>query len=299
MSKEFYSVKEFAKILGMSTDRIYEYLRADYLHGSRATKRSAWRIPDAELQRFKGTSLVKSGAQTENKSASWSEYLELAIQLQNSLSGIGFKDWSIWGLPDTGKPPQTSEAGLRLWIDRGELAVNLSVESDKRFPLFITRLKASFTEFESYDRWRKSLISLVRMCWDMAHEIKSKAEAETGLFLSPYPPIGKGHLINVPKYIYEFALDKYACKGQPVLEILENDPKHCWVVPGGLPNYALAMGSKDEMEKCREATISLAVQYAKDERMGKIVAKARQVKDQTAPFQSALSAVIEKATGGS
>lgn len=230
----------------------------------------------------------------------WQETKGLAVQLQSSMFNISAKDWAIWGLPDTGKPTQTSEAGLRLGRDRGELVVKLSVEMDQSFPLFMARLKAFFQEFGYYDQWRESLTDLVCRCADMAHEIQIKAETETGLFLSTYPMIGKGHLINVPKYIYEFALDNCASMPQqPVLEILENDPKHCWVVPGGLSNYALAMGSKDEMEKCKKVTASLSVQYAKDERMGKIVAKARQVKDQTASFQSALSAVIEKATGGS
>ncbi len=65
--KEFYSVKEVAQILSLSSDRIYEYLRTGHLHGSRLARNSAWRIPANELQRLKGTSLEKSSAQLDTK----------------------------------------------------------------------------------------------------------------------------------------------------------------------------------------------------------------------------------------
>jgi excisionase family DNA binding protein len=299
MSKEFYTVKEVADILGLSPDRIYEYLRSGYLYGTRLTKNSAWRIPATEIQRLKGTSLEESGAQMGDKPASWSEYLELAIQLQNSVSGIGPKDWAIWWLTDTGNPPQTSEAGLRLWEDRGELAVKLSVELDKRFPLFMTRLKASFTEFHSYDRWRESLTVFIGLCGDMAHKIWTESEAKTGLSLIRYPVMGHGHLMNVPRYIYEFAVDNHASKEQPNLVILENKSGNCWLVPADAHNYHLAMGSLDEMEKCWEATVSLAVRYANDERIGEIVAGARKLRKDAVPYITALSSIIEEAASGS
>ncbi len=58
--KEFYSVKEVAQILSLSPDRIYEYLRTGHLRGARLTEQSAWRIPDAELQRLAGLGSEKS-----------------------------------------------------------------------------------------------------------------------------------------------------------------------------------------------------------------------------------------------
>jgi hypothetical protein len=74
-------------------------------------------------------------------------------------------------------------------VDRGKLVVKLAVEEDKRFPLFMSRLKVSFPEFKSYDQWRESLTNFVRMCWALAQEIWSKAENETGLVLSSIPVI--------------------------------------------------------------------------------------------------------------
>jgi len=249
--KEFYSVKEVAQILGLSSDRIYEHLRTGHLYGSRLTRNSAWRIPANELQRLKGASLEKPGAQLETELGKWSGYLELATQLQNSLSHVDTKDWAIWGLPDAGQPPLTSEAGLKIWMERGKLVVKLAVEQDKRFPLFMARLKTLFPESKSYDEWRESLTDFVTMCWFLAQEIWSKAENETGLILSPIPVMGQGHLLNVPQFVYEFALDNYASGKHPDLGIFQSDPYRYGLVPADHPNYVLAIGSKDEMEMCK------------------------------------------------
>ena len=223
--------------------------------------------------------------------------MDLAVQLQSSMTNISTKDWAIWGLPDTGQPPLTSEAGLRIWIGRGKLVVKLVVEQDDRFPLFVTRLKTLFTEFNSYDEWRESLTDFVTTCWVLAHEVWGGAENGTGLNLSAIPVMGKGHLLNVPQFIYEFALDNYASGKQPELEILQSDPYRYRLVPKDLPNYVLAISSKDEMEMCNKVTVSLIKQYAQDERIGEIIARLLQLKKQTAPFQSALATVIRKATG--
>jgi len=229
----------------------------------------------------------------------WQENVDLAVQLQSSMSNISAKDWAIWGLPDSGEPPLTSEAGLIIWMDRGKLVVKLAAEQDKCFPLFMTRLKISFPEFKSYDQWRESLNDFVGMCWTLAQEILRKAETETGLNLSSIPVIGKGHLLNVPKFIYEFALDNYDSEKQPDLEILPSTPNCFKLVPEGLPDYILAIGSGDEMELCQKVTTSLGSRYIKDERMGEIRTKAAEIKKQATPFLAALSAVLKEATGNS
>jgi hypothetical protein len=227
----------------------------------------------------------------------WQENVDLAIQLQSSMSNISAKDWAIWGLPDTGQPPLTSESGLKIWMDRSKQVAKLVVEQDKRFPLFITRLQTSFPEFRSYDQWKDSLSDFIGMCWTLAQEILRKAETETGLFLSSIPMMGEGHLLNVPRFVYEFALDNYRSEKQPDLQIIKSDPYRYRLVPKDLTDYILAIGSKDEMEKCKEVTISLSNQYAKDERIGQIATKAQQVKRLAAPFEAVLSAVIKEASG--
>jgi len=298
MSKEFYSVKETAEILDFSRDRIYEYLRNGYLHGTRLTGHSAWRIPAAEIERLKGLSSGNSGIPAEDKSDKWSKYIDLALWFQDTLSNIGPKDWAICGLVDAVSSDRTSEAGVSLGVDGGKLVVKLSVESDKYFPLFMIKLKASFTGFESYDGWRKSLNALILICWNIVHEILDKSQAATGLSLSKYLPTGgKGHLTAVPRYIYEFALDNRQSGKHLALVVSERDPKHWILVPEGIPGYMLAMGSRDEMERCKEATTSLANQYAEDKRIGEIITKAKRLKNDAAPLQKALSEIIKQAAG--
>ena len=297
--KEFYSVKEVAQILNLSPDRIYEYLRAGHLFGTRLAKHSAWRIPAAEIERLTGASTERLSTRPEAKAEKWLGYVEIAIQLQNNLSHIGPKDWAIWGLRDSGESPLTSEAGLKIWMERGELIINLLVEQDHRFPLFMSRLQIAFPEFKDYDKWKESLTDFVGMCWSVAHEIWSRAEGETGLNLSSIPVMGRGHLLNVPKFTYEFALDNYSSGKQPDLKVLQNDPNCYRLVPKDLPNYILAIGSREEMERCKKVTISLINQYAKDERIGQIKVKALEVKRQAAPFQTILSTVIEKTAADS
>ena len=87
----------------------------------------------------------------------------------------------------------------------------------------MTRLKTLFPEFKPYDQWRESPTDFISMGWAIAHEIWNKAENETGLNLSSIPVIGKGHLLNVPKFIYEFTLKNYASGEQPGLEMFQND----------------------------------------------------------------------------
>ena len=297
--KEFYSVKDVAHILNLSPDRIYEYLRTNRLHGIRLAKNSAWRIPAAEIERLMGAGAERLSTRREAKAGKWLGCVEIAIQLQNSLSHVSLKDWAIWGLPDSGDPTLTSEARLKIWMERGELVVKLAVEQENRFPLFMSKLKTAFPEFNDYDQWRQSLTKFVSMCWTMTHEIWSRAEGETGLNLSPIPVMGKGHLLNVPKFIYEFALDNYSSGKQPELEVLQNDSNRYRLVPGDLPDYILAIGSKEEMVRCKEVSISLINQCAKDERIGQIKVKALEVKKQGAPFQTILSTVIEEATADS
>ena len=57
------------------------------------------------------------------------------------------------------------------------------------------------------------------MCWALAHEIWGQAENETGLILIPIPVMGQGHLLNVPQFIYEFALNNYSSGKQPDAEM--------------------------------------------------------------------------------
>jgi len=187
-------------------------------------------------------------------------------------------------------------AGFMTWIDRGNLVVKLRVEQDSRFPLFMDRLKIRFPEFGYYEQLRESVTDFFRMCYAVAHEIWSRTENETGLNLSDIPVMGKGHLVNVPKFIYEFALDNYSSGNQPELEVLQDSYGYYRLVPKDVPNYILARGSPDEMELCKKITICRANEYAADERIGEIRGTAVGIVKQAAPFLAALSTIIREAT---
>jgi len=226
-------------------------------------------------------------------SLAWQKYLNLAAQLKVSIFNVSEKDWSIWGLRDTGEPPLTSEAGIKIWMDRGQLVVKLAVENDDNFPALISYLKASFPDFREYNSWRQLLAEFSKACWNMAHEILRTAEEKSGLPLSPFPVMGKGHLVNVPRYIYEFALDNYRSDNYPDMEILPNNTSHFRLVVKCYPDYELAIGSHDEMERCSKVTIALANQYAQDERFGKIKTAYGELKQQAAPFQAILTDITK------
>ena len=56
MEKDYYTVKEFAELLGYSTDRVYEWLRSGYIESlEKPSPHSIWRIPITELARLKNT----------------------------------------------------------------------------------------------------------------------------------------------------------------------------------------------------------------------------------------------------
>jgi hypothetical protein len=111
--------------------------------------------------------------------------------------------------------------------------------------------------------------------------------------------MGKGHLLNVPKFIYEFALDNYCSGTKPDLLVVEHVAHRHKLVPIHQPDYTLAFGSNKEMQICKEVTTSLARQYARDDRIGTIGSEAQTVKKETAPLHAALSKLINEATGQS
>jgi len=54
-AKDYYTVKEFAELLGYSTDRVYEWLHSGYIeYYEKPMPHSIWRIPKTELERLKG-----------------------------------------------------------------------------------------------------------------------------------------------------------------------------------------------------------------------------------------------------
>jgi len=91
VEKEFYSVREVAKILNLSADRIYEYVRSGYINATRITGKSSWRIHRAELER-----LIKSKS---SRFDTTTRQVELTIEFdpkrRDNLSFVQYFDGSI------------------------------------------------------------------------------------------------------------------------------------------------------------------------------------------------------------
>jgi excisionase family DNA binding protein len=182
-SRQFYSVKEVAQILGLSPDRIYEYLRTGHLKGSRLAKNSAWRIPTAELERL-GASLLgrPDEKQVKTQSDRWSSLLDIAAQLQSSLSVIDPRHLGVYGVGHHSFGSTViPQLKLRVWVERGRVQVNLLVEEDSRFPLFISQARGEFPQFNEFENWKDCLAELITICQSMRSEIKEGLEKGTGI----------------------------------------------------------------------------------------------------------------------
>ena len=80
--------------------------------------------------------------------------------------------------------------------------------------------------------------------------------------------------------------------------MLQDELKRYKLVPKNLHDYILAIGSEAEMVRCQKSTSSLCSEYADDERVSEIEAKAVEIRKQAEPFLNALSTVLEEASGG-
>jgi hypothetical protein len=212
--------------------------------------------------------------------------IDLAVQFQSEMANISPKDIAIWGLSD-------SEAGLKTRIERSKLVVRLSVEQDNRFQILLNKLMTNFLEFQSYTEWRNSLNELIVMCWDLAHEIISSAKKDTGLIWSSIPVMGQGHLIDLPQFIYEFALDNYNSGKQPDLIIGQIEGYNHGITPVENPSYILARGSMDKMLKCQKVTFNLISKLDQDERVNRINDSFAELEKQSLKFRTMLSKVIK------
>ena len=97
----------------------------------------------------------------------------------------------------------------------------------------------------------------------------------------------------MPLITYEFALDNYASENLPRFQLLPYDAYRLKLIPQGRPEYPpLAVGSREEMMICEQATIFLCSRYTHDGRVGKIIEEETKVRKQAEPFQKVLSEVV-------
>lgn len=222
------------------------------------------------------------------------EFLDLATRLQDELSQISAKDWVVWqllGAPWPAWPPSISPAVLRAYIDRGRLQIGLAVEEEKRFSLLSVRLLAAFPEFNQFAHWKRSLSDFISKCREMSYEVWKTAEYMTGLPVSGIDN-RDGFLLNVPLFMYEFALDNYMGENLPELEVLPYDAYRYKLVPKAVKEFVLAVGFWEQAWACGQSTISGCSRYMHDERIGVLRQEEAKIRKQAEPFQKALSQLL-------
>ena len=105
----------------------------------------------------------------------------------------------------------------------------------------------------------------------------------------------QGHLIHVPLFVYEFALDNYGSSELPAFELTPYDAYNYLLIPQNRSGFQLAIGLFHRMQGCIEVTLYLCQQYAQDERIGRILRLQAEVQKQADPFVRVLTAMLRQA----
>jgi len=247
------------------------------------------------------------------------DVLELASAFKNDLSEIDALDGAVYQLHGD---PWTSDIPSVLHVSHyPELKVVLAIEHEQpgQFLLLTEQVEAISPGFRvNFREWeRRSLTPFVGGCQEIIREIWYKAREGTGLEMSH--DRGYGLLLNVPLFVYRFALKRCAesSPAQPDLELNPADvdrfpylPPHYRQLTGrGEPDLLLAAGSgpvvnhsrgitTDVMDLCKLVTTELCQLYAQDDKIREIVREQEALQKEREPFLKALSDFLRSFTGG-
>jgi hypothetical protein len=104
--------------------------------------------------------------------------------------------------------------------------------------------------------------------------------------------VGYGYLIDVPFYIWRFAIENYNTAKSPELGPVEIDAYHAYLAPRERSGWAIAVGLTQAMVACQEQTARLCERYVQDPRIGELIEKEKNVKKQAEPLLRALTKAI-------
>ena len=222
---------------------------------------------------------------------------DLAAQLKHDIEGLSIKqDYAVWQFP--GNPwafQEAEEKEFESVLDviphrGGARVMGLKAEKEKGGLVLVERLRQSYPEFAAFDDWKGRIAELVADCQIICREIWGEAEAATGLKMGI--DIGYGHLIHIPLYVWEFALENYSTGNLPELELVPIDEYHAFLAPGERPGWVIAVGLTQAMVVCREQTSLLCERYTQDPRIGELLERETDVKKQVEPLLRALARAI-------
>jgi len=152
MEKDYYTVKEFAELLGYSTDRVYEWLRSEYVKSyEKPSPHSIWRIPITELARLKGEPTEVTRSTITRAKEEHIEHIRLLLL-----------DW---------------RRDIRLYNETRKRVVApvFPVECEQMFPFILEHcpsLNKIYEEWKSFDLWAfiKLSTSMISEMWEFAEE---------------------------------------------------------------------------------------------------------------------------------
>jgi hypothetical protein len=273
---------------------------------SRLTPAQVKQLPDALKERWhelsplrpdKPESLLIDKGKGQLRVLIGEEHEDLAARLKRDIEDFDIRDnYAVWQFP--GNPwafqgPERAEFKYTLDVIPylgGSKVSGFKIENEKGCTVMIERMKSSFPDFAAFDRFKGHIAGLIDGCQVLCHEIWAQAEAVTGFKMGIQA--GYGYLIDVPFYIWRFALANYNSGKSPELEPVPIDAYHAYLAPRERPGWALAVGLTQAMVICQEQVAGLCEHYAQDVRIGELFQREKDLKKQADPLVQALTRAI-------
>ena len=225
------------------------------------------------------------------------EHEDLAARLKRDIEDFDIRDnYAVWQFP--GNPwafQGPGRAEFKYTLDvipylGGSKVIGFRIENEKGCTVMIERMESSFPGFAAFNQFKGHLARLIEDCQIVCQEIWAQAEAVTGLKMGVAE--GYGYLIDVPFYIWRFALGNYNTGKTPELEPVPIDAYHAYLAPRERPGWALAVGLNQAIVACQEQTARLGEHYARDTRIGELLQKEKGLKKEAQPLVQALTKAI-------
>jgi len=275
---------------------------------SRLTPAQVKQLPDALRERWQelspprqdkpeSESLVVGRGKGRLRVLIGEEHEDLAARLKRDIENLDIRDnYAVWQFPANPWAFQGPErAEFKYTLDvvpylGGAKVIGFRIENEKGCTVMIEQMKGSFPDFAAFDQFKGRLAELVEDCQVLCQEIWTQAEAVTGLKMGI--AAGYGYLIDVPLYIWRFALANYNAGKSPELEPVPIDVYHAYLAPRERPGWTLAVGLNQAMAACQEQTARLCDHYARDTRIGGLLQREKDLKKQAEPLVQALTRAI-------
>jgi len=227
------------------------------------------------------------------------EHEDLAARLKHDIEDFDIRDnYAVWQFP--GNPwafQGLRRAEFKYTLDvipylGGSKVIGFRIENDRGCTVMIERMKSSFPDFVTFEQFKGHVAEFIDDCQAICQEIWAEAERVSGLRMGSETDVGHGYLIDVPFYLWRFALENYNTAKSPELEPVPIDVYHAYLAPRERSGWAIAVGSTQAMIACQELTTRLGEHYVQDRRFGELLERENDLKKQADSLVRALSKAI-------